>query len=299
MGEREKGKESIGKGELVFLGHPGTNIFSGYGLTLNPDRVDYLAGLLMVDRPAPVDPEWLKQVEDTFGECQLVPMTVTGERGIVCRMQIEPESQEHLQQFTSMKTSGIKSVLTPLLDESPKPIFRMRWDEEHRVWQSRIAFPNELPGAIREVLENFGYGCLAVEADIGVVHVCHAADSDIDGFANKPVISRWQLIEMPTAPLIRLELVLLDRPGNPFRFESFLNVAEEDQANVLAQLANQERLYLAFYGDDLGYRFTKIISHDKQQWQQIDELTMEANEYWNKIPTERRDFDQAKAEFLR
>jgi hypothetical protein len=55
MGEIEKGKETIGKGELVFLGHPGTNIFSGYGLTLQPDRLDYLAGLLMVDRFTPVD----------------------------------------------------------------------------------------------------------------------------------------------------------------------------------------------------------------------------------------------------
>lgn len=272
MEEREKRKETIGKGELVFLGHPGTNIFSGYGLTLKPERLDYLAGLLMVDRPRPVDPEWLKQVEDTFGECQLVPMTVTGERGIVCRMQIEPDSQKHLQQFTSMKSSGIKNALTPLL--------------------------NELPEEIREVLENFGFGCLTVETDIGVVHVCHAADADIDGFANKPVISRWQLIKMPTAPMIRLELTILDRPENPFRFESFLNVAEDDQADILSQLANQEQLYLAFYGDDLGYRFTKIIPHDKQQWQQIDELTLEAMNYLSNIPADKRDYDRAKADFM-
>jgi hypothetical protein len=163
-------------------------------------------------------------------------MTVSGERGIVCRMQIEPDSQKHLQQFTSMKTSGIKSALTPLVNDPPKPIFRMHWDEAYRAWQSKIAFPNELPDEIQEVLKNFGYGCLAVEADIGVVHVCHAVDADINGFANKPVISRWQLIKMPTAPLIRLELVILDRPENPFRFESFLNVDEDDQANILARL---------------------------------------------------------------
>ena len=54
---------------------------------------------------------------------------------------------------------------------------------------------------------------------------------------------------MPTAPLIRLELFFLDRPENPYRFESFLNVAVEDQLQVLIQPANQERLFLAFYGD--------------------------------------------------
>jgi len=61
--------------------------------------------------------------------------------------------------------------------------------------------------------------------------------------------SQWRLFKMPTAPLIRLELFFLDRPENPYRFESFLNVAVEDQLQVLIQPANQERLFLAFYGD--------------------------------------------------
>ena len=169
MGEREPLKETVGKGELFFLGHPGTNIFSGYGLTLKPDRKDYIAGLLMVDRPRPADPEWLQQVEDTFGECRLVPMTATGDRGIVCRMQIESDSRDYLRHFTSPKASTIKIAMEPLIEEPPKPIFRMRWDDEQKAWQSRIAYPNELPEQIRGVLENFGYGCLAVEADISAL----------------------------------------------------------------------------------------------------------------------------------
>jgi hypothetical protein len=140
---------------------------------------------------------------------------------------------------------------------------------------------------------------MAAETNIGVVHVCHAADSDIEGFANKPVSYQWQLVKMPTAPLIRLELTILDRPSNPYRFESFLNVAEEDQARVLAQLAGQDQLYLAFYGDDLTHRFAKIVNHDRQQWQYLDELVAEALEHWHEIPAEQRDFDKAKAEFMR
>jgi hypothetical protein len=132
-----------------------------------------------------------------------------------------------------------------------------------------------------------------------VVHVCHAADSDIEGFANKPVSYQWQLVKMPTAPLIRLELTILDRPGNPYRFESFLNVAEENQARILAQLAGQDRLYLAFYDDDLSHRFTKIVDHDRQQWQYLDELVDEALEHWQQIPPDQRDFDRAKADFMR
>ena len=155
----------------------------------------------------------------------------------------------------------------------------------------------ELPEEIQEVFENTGYGCLAAETNIGVVHVCHASDSDIGGFADKPVAYQWQLIKLPTAPLLRLQIDVLDQPDSPYRFESFLNVAEESQAQVLAQLANQEHLYLAFYGDNLTYRFTKIIRHDQQQWQYLDELVDEATRYWDRLPSKRRDFDEAKAAF--
>jgi hypothetical protein len=54
---------------------------------------DLLVGLLMIDRPCPADPEWSAEVEATFGECELIAMTPTGERGIACQMQIEPESR--------------------------------------------------------------------------------------------------------------------------------------------------------------------------------------------------------------
>jgi hypothetical protein len=201
--------------------------------------------------------------------------------------------------FFSRFASNTLATAQPLPVNPPKPVFTLRWDEESRNWRSEFAAIDELPEDIRQVLEDFGYGCLAAETNIGVVHVCHAADSDIKGFASRPVSYQWQLVRMPTAPLIRLEVTILDRPGNPYRFESFLNVAENDQARVLAQLAGQDRLYLAFYGDDLSHRFTKIINHDGQQWQYLDELVAEALEHWHQIPPERRNFDRAKSDFMR
>jgi hypothetical protein len=293
-------KEIPERGELYFLWHPGTeDVSSGYGLVAKEGFKDHLVGILMVDRPRPVDPEWLKEVEATFGEYHLVAMTAAGERGIGCQMQIEPDSLPHLRQYPGEKATAIRTALEPLLANPPKPVFILHWDEEVRLWRSQFPPPDELPAEIREVFERFGYGCLAAETNIGVVHVCHAADSDIEGFANKPVLYQWQLVKMPTAPLIRLELAILDHPSNPYRLESFLNVAQEDQARILAQLANQDPLYLAFHGDDLNYRFTKIVDHDRQQWQYLDELVEEATDYWDAIPPEQRDFDQAKAEFMR
>jgi hypothetical protein len=300
VGEREPTKEHISRGELYFLSHPGgEEIYSGYGLTLREGEKALLVGLLMVDRPKPADPKWLERVEETFGEYRLVPMTTTGERGIICRMQVDPESLSFLRQFRSRKTNAIRKALKPLIENPPNPVFALQWDEEDRLWKSQIVTPNELPVKIRELFECFGYGCLAIEADLGIVHACHAADTDIDGFADKPVKSLWQLIKMPTAPLIRLELLIFDQPGSPYKFESFLNVAEDSQVEVLAQLANQDQLYLAFYGDDLNYRYTKIIRHGQQQWQQLDELVSIAERYWSKIPSGKRDYDRAKVNFMR
>jgi hypothetical protein len=297
--ECEPKKETIGKGELFFLDHPGTeHTFSGYGLTMRPGSKELLVGLLMVDRPKPVDPEWLKEVEATFGEYTLVPMTETGERGIACQMQIEPESLSYLRQYPGEKAAPIQTALEPFIESPPNPVFSVHWDAQERLWRSHFLPLSELPSEIREVLENAGYGCLAAETNIGVVHVCHASDADIEGFANKPVAYQWQLVQMPTAPLIRLEMVILDHPTHPYVFESFLNIVEEDQARVLAQLANQDQLYLAFYGKDLTHRFTKIVEHDRQQWQYIDELVAEAIDHWVMIPPEQRDFNRAKAEFM-
>jgi len=104
---------------------------------------------------------------------------------------------------------------------------------------------------------------------------------------------------MPTAPVVRLTLTIQDQPAHPYRLESFLNVTEPDHESVLTQLANQDRLYLAFYGDDLRYRYTKIIPQSNHQWQILDEMVMKAKRYWESLPEGERDYNQAKAEFLK
>ena len=144
MGERETGKELIGRGELFFLIHPGKEeIFSGYGLAVEEGSKENLVGILMVDRPRPADRNWLKRVEKNFGEYQLIPMTATGERGIVCQMNVESESLHHLRKYFTEKTTAIRSALKPLLEELPKPFFRLQWDDEEQLWRSRFVSPSE------------------------------------------------------------------------------------------------------------------------------------------------------------
>jgi hypothetical protein len=238
-------------------------------------------------------------VADKFGECQLVPMTAGGERGLACQMQIVPDSQLHLRAFPDPKAAAIQTALQPLLDNPPQPLLTLQWDEESHVWRSSLLRLNELSPEIRQAFEQTGYGCLAAETNVGIVHVCHAPDADITGFRGKPVVYQWQYVPLPTAPIIRLEMRVLDNPANPFRFESFLNVGDADQARCLTLLAQQEQLNLAFYGDDLHYRFTKVVPHDKRQQAQLADLAQRATDYWEALPPERRDFDRAKADFMR
>jgi hypothetical protein len=162
----------------------------------------------------------------------------------------------------------------------------------------RLSAGLELVPELKELFRETGYGCVPVESDIGVIHICHATDADIAGFTNKPVWYQWQLIQMPSAPLVRLEIVIVDQPVNPYRFESFLNVGSEDQAHVLSTLANQDSLYLAFYGDALTYTYTKTLPHTEQQWQQLDALIVQATDYWQQLHPDFRDFDRAKARYM-
>ena len=79
----------------------------------------------MVDRHHPADEAWLQSIKETFGECQLVPMTETGERGLACQMEIEPESTQYLRTIPSMKLLTIQASLRPFLDEPPAPKLRL------------------------------------------------------------------------------------------------------------------------------------------------------------------------------
>jgi hypothetical protein len=57
----------VERGSLYFLFHPGSDLYSGYGLVIETSRPDHLVGLLMVDRPRPANPGWLARVALLFG----------------------------------------------------------------------------------------------------------------------------------------------------------------------------------------------------------------------------------------
>ena len=88
-------------------------------------------------------------------------------------------SRATVWEFPGGKAAAIWTALEPLLGHPPRPVFTLRWDGEARAWCSRFAPLDELPGEVREVFDRAGYGCLPVEANADVVHVCHASDRDV------------------------------------------------------------------------------------------------------------------------
>ncbi|HEX9596787.1 MAG TPA: hypothetical protein VF982_07915, partial [Anaerolineales bacterium] len=193
--ERPRNPEEISPGQLYFLAHPGSELFSGYGLTTQAGRQDRLIGLLMVDRPRPVDPNWLAEIEALYGDYQLVPMTAGGERGLLTQMRIAAESVPFLTRFSHPMGQAITRVLQPLLETPPAPVLKLRWDDEHKLWRSEF-WLGLLP-VLQEVFTKMGYGALAVERDDqSVGFVVHAPDADIEQFRTAPVRYAWQLIPM-------------------------------------------------------------------------------------------------------
>jgi hypothetical protein len=124
---------------LFYLWHPGTqDQFSGYGLSIAPSR---LVGLIMVDRPTVANPEWLAEIERTFGSYELTPMTRTGERGIVCQMQIAEDSGQYLKRLVHPQSRAIRDALRPLRRHPPAVTLEVRWQADRQCWVSTILQP--------------------------------------------------------------------------------------------------------------------------------------------------------------
>lgn len=155
----------------------------------------------------------------------------------------------------------------------------------------------EIPPAIKDAFRRIGGGCLAVEINEEIVFLARASDVDIEGFANKPVACRWQHFEMPTAPLIRLHLTILDRPQNPTHFATFFDIANPESGAILWKQLEQETVTLAFLGDDWEQRFSIALPFPREQREVVRQLVARALGWLLRIPEERRDFGLAKAQF--
>jgi hypothetical protein len=169
---------------LLFLWHPETtDIFSGYGLVVAPT---HLVGLLLVDRPKPVDANWLATIERTFGSYQLTAMTTGGERGLVCQMMIADASVPYLRVLPHPDIGALCDALRPLVEDVPTVTLHLAWSADNRCWMSHILEP-------RVPLFSLGM----VVGTQGAVDALEAAGQEPQEFLDRHVRGDWG--EVPDA----------------------------------------------------------------------------------------------------
>jgi hypothetical protein len=185
--QRRKQPMSELRSRLYFLWHPGTDrVFSGYGLAVDPERPDWLIGILMIDRPRRADVGWLSHVRQTFGRCDLFTMAQDGSRGMACQMYIEKNSEQYLIQIHTDVTEKIAEFLSPLLFLHPEPKFKMEWDSADGLWTS--SFATEVSrGGIKT--PRFALG--QIVATPGAIDALQCAQQSAQEFLSRHVTGDW------------------------------------------------------------------------------------------------------------
>lgn len=124
-----------------------------------------------------------------------------------------------------------------------------------------------------------------------------ATNQDVEGFrGSAPIQTQWELGRFSSGSVLRLHLVIFDRPQQPYRFETFINVGASEQLACVRQLLTQKTLQIHFFNSQTEYVFTKKLSNSDQQRQQLQQLIDLALHDWE-ILSEAWDFDQTKALF--
>ena len=135
--------------------------------------------------------------------------------------------------------------------------------------------------------------CLLAPTDQGTILVVKLPDKDIVTLSGRfPIHFRAALYDHPSAPVIRLLTTFYDRPQNPLRLESFINIAEEDQRRDFAALSQQQEFYMLFYDQHLAHRLTKGVNGLDQE--QLQRILDQAHQLRSRIPPHLYDFDRAK-----
>jgi len=142
-----------------------------------------------------------------------------------------------------------------------------------------------------------GITCLTQASDRGTLYVVKAPEREIASLRGTfPIRFRHELHDHPAAPVIRTVITLYDNPRRPLALETFTNVGDAAQREDYARLATQEELLMLFYDEQLRHRLSKRIPHPNRD--ALVAVLSRAHALAVTIPTDRFDFDRAKAAVL-
>jgi hypothetical protein len=124
-----------------------------------------------------------------------------------------------------------------------------------------------------------------------------APDQDVASFRGRVAVqTRWELGRFACGSVLRLRLMIFDQPDNPYRFETFINVADLEQLACVLKLMTQEILQVHFFDSRTEHVFTKQVKNPRQQRRELMELVAWAVQD-QKVLGKAWDFDQAKILF--
>lgn len=96
---------------------------------------------------------------------------------------------------------------------------------------------------------------------IGSCLVVKIPRQEIDAVRGRlPVSVNYELHRHPAGPVIRLVLTIHDRLQCPLMLETFVNPADLEQAEELADLVARDELRVLFYDQELKNRLTTVVT---------------------------------------
>jgi hypothetical protein len=158
--------------------------------------------------------------------------------------------------------------------------------------------PSPLPPELADFLKDRPLAGMLESSDQGTVVVIKAPLEEIRSLVGRvPISIRHELYEHRAAPVIRTIVTIYDQPSTPLALEVFTNVGDPQQRTELAALATQKQVYLLFYDEFLRHCLSKRVALLGQQ--AIIDILERADRHFAAIPSDRFDFDLAKAEIMK
>jgi len=147
---------------------------------------------------------------------------------------------------------------------------------------------------LADFLRTQDVACLMQATDQGTAFVIKLSSQEIRSVRGTvPVRVRHELYAHPAAPVIRTVLTIFDRPQRPLALETFTNIEQQDQREDFARLADQDRLILLFYDEQLRHQLNKVVPY--QDPGTVRAIVRRAERLLATIPPERFSFEAAKA----
>jgi len=158
---------------------------------------------------------------------------------------------------------------------------------------SPISLPEELAQFLRE---QGPFACVTQATDRGTSYVIKAPAHEIASVCGRvPIRVVHSLHDHPQAPVIRTVIGIYDQPERPLKLESFINVADPQQAADFAALAGQKEHLLLFYDEQIQHRLSKAVPNPRHTQQIAAAILAKAQRLRAAIPEERYAFEEAKA----